>query len=103
MRGQCQAEAGPAHAVELPEILDLRAVSQLTATLLGLRGLPVEIHASCVRHVGGQGLQVLLSAAITWKTDGIPFTIASASPDFGENLARLGLPITAFDAPERPK
>lgn len=61
--------------VELPEVLDLKAATPLTVEFLTLRGRPVHVDASNVQRLGGQCLQVLLSAAMTWKADKIPFAL----------------------------
>ena len=82
--------------VELPEVLDLKAATPLTVEFLTLRGRPVHVDASNVQRLGGQCLQVLLSAAMTWKADKIPFALVNVSGDFNEGLARLGVSATDF-------
>ena len=82
--------------VELPEVLDLKAATPLTVEFLTLRGRPVHGDASNVQRLGGQCLQVLLSAAKTWKADEIAFCLVKPSGDFNEGLARLGVSAASF-------
>ncbi len=85
-------EADPAAArIELPAILDLNAATPLAVELLARRGEAVEVDASRVERLGGQCLQVLLSAVKTWRADAVPLAIVDASPDFIEGARRLGL------------
>jgi chemotaxis protein CheX len=77
--------------VTLPEILDLKAASKLTTDLLAVRKHELMIDASQVRRVGGQCLQVLLSARATWEFDGVPMHVANSSPSFIEGLHHLGI------------
>lgn len=76
--------------VTLGDALDMTAAAPLVAELLGHRGNPVSLNASAVRRVGGQCLQVLLSARSTWSADGQPFEIVEPSPEFAEGLAQMG-------------
>ncbi|HTV34131.1 MAG TPA: STAS domain-containing protein [Methylocella sp.] len=87
--------------MELPDILDIKAAATLAEELLTLRGKALEIDASRVQRLGGQCLQVLLSASMTWKADGNLFTLTRASSDFLEGLGRLGVSITEFNGRER--
>lgn len=90
------ADAQPAHIVELAAILDLNAASPLAAELLARRGEAVILDASRVERIGGQCLQVLLAAVRTWRTDAVPLTVADASSDFTQGLRRLGLAPAEF-------
>lgn len=76
--------------LELGESLDMTAAGPLAKELLGRRGQPVALDASNVRRLGGQCLQVLLSAQATWAADGADFQVTSASPEFSEGLALMG-------------
>jgi len=78
------------HTMALADTLDVNAAGPLTLTLLELRGQPLALDASQVRRIGGQCLQVLLSAQATWAVDGQAFDIVSPSPDFADGLALLG-------------
>jgi chemotaxis protein CheX len=77
--------------VVLPNILDLKAAGPLTEKLLPLRGHDLLIDASQVERVGGQCLQVLISAASTWQADGATADILNPSDGFVEGLAALGM------------
>ena len=83
-------------AVELPARLDLTAAAPLHEQLLGLRGEALEIDASKVESLGGQCLQVLLSAVVTWKADTVPLHITNASPGFEGGLRLLGLSLDSL-------
>ncbi len=84
--------AGPAaRPLALNDMLDLTAAADLAGKLLALRGLPITIDASGVRHIGAQCGQVLISAAKTWDSDGIPLSLIDPSAEFAEGLRLLGL------------
>ena len=76
---------------ELPAVLDLKATGPLAEKFLGLRGQNVVIDASKVERVGTQCVQILLSAAATWKDDMAPLAIANPSDAFTAGLKLLGL------------
>jgi chemotaxis protein CheX len=78
------------HTVTLVDALDMTAAGPLAKALLQARGKPVALDASNVRRVGGQCLQVLLSAQSTWAADGQPFEIVQPTPEFAEGLALMG-------------
>lgn len=79
-----------AQPITLGESLDMNAAGPLAKALLDRRGQPVTLDASQVRRLGGQCLQVLLSAQATWAAEGAGFQIADPSPEFAESLALLG-------------
>jgi chemotaxis protein CheX len=81
---------GEATVVALGDNLDMNAAGPLVAVLREARGGPLRLEASDVRRIGGQCLQVLLSAQATWAADGQPFEVASPSPEFAEGLALMG-------------
>jgi chemotaxis protein CheX len=74
----------------LPEILDLRAAVPLAAELKAALGGDLEIDGSQVSKVGGQCLQVLLSAQATWEAAGGTLLFVSLSPEFIEALVLMG-------------
>jgi chemotaxis protein CheX len=80
----------------LPPVVDFASVAALRAGLLEHRGGDLTIDASAVQRIGGLGLQVLLSAARSWRSDGLAFAIAGASTPFTEVLSLTG----AADLPE---
>jgi chemotaxis protein CheX len=86
------SEHAAAAALKLGETLDILAVASLKSDLIALRGRDLTIDASDVRRVGGQCLQVLLSATATWAADGHALTLSSPSSDFVEGVTLLGAP-----------
>ncbi|ACK50412.1 hypothetical protein Msil_1448 [Methylocella silvestris BL2] len=80
-----------ARIVELPAALDLKAAAPLVAELLACRGDELLVDASRVERLGGQCLQALMSAAMTWKADELPLAIVDASQDFIDGLRRFGV------------
>jgi chemotaxis protein CheX len=74
----------------LPSILDLKAATPLVETLLPLRGGDLLVDASNAERLGGQCLQVLVSAVATWRADGFSLEFAKPSDAFIEGLAILG-------------
>ena len=78
------------HTVTLGDALDMTAAAPLVKELLGHRGQPISLNAGEVRRLGGQCLQVLLSARATWAADGQTFEIVEPSPEFAEGLAQMG-------------
>jgi methyl-accepting chemotaxis protein len=84
-------QEGAVARIELPEILDLNAAAPLAVEFLSRRGEAVSVDASRVERIGGQCLQVLLSAVNTWKADAVPLAIVGASSSFTDGLARLGV------------
>lgn len=89
--------------IELPEILDLKAAAALAGEFLSRRGEEIAIDASQVQRLGGQCLQVLLSAAMTWRADDVPIAFVNPSADFVEGLARLGIAPAEFIDQEAPQ
>lgn len=84
--------------IALHPVLDLAAAAPLAEALRAARGRPVLLDASAVQRLGGQCLQVLLSAAATWATDGAAFAISAPSENFAADLGLLGLPVDALNA-----
>lgn len=76
--------------LELAAILDLNAAQPLHERLLSLRGKDVAVDATLVERVGGQCLQVLLSARRSWERDKAGFTITGASDAFVNALRQMG-------------
>ena len=74
----------------LGESLDMTAAAPLAKALIGRRGQPLVLDASDVRRLGGQCLQVLLSAQAAWAADGADFQVCSPSPEFLDGLALMG-------------
>ncbi|WP_244497131.1 STAS domain-containing protein [Aureimonas sp. D3] len=75
----------------LPAVLDITAASGLHGTLLAHRGAPLALDASAVKRLGGQCLQLLISAGRTWGADGVPIRLSDSSEAFQRDLALMGL------------
>ncbi len=80
----------PPRTLVLPEALDLPAAVNLAASLLKLVGEDLEIDAGKVQRLGASCLQVLLSAARTWKAESTSLTLAHGSERFIDDLRLLG-------------
>jgi chemotaxis protein CheX len=91
--GAVQAEetAGDQPRLQLAEILDRAAAAPLLADLMARRGQEIVIDASGVRRIGGQCLQILMSAAATWSQDAVTFAVTSASPEFVAGVRQFGV------------
>ncbi len=79
-----------ANTLQLSPVLDLSAASPLAAELQTRRGSAITIVASDVQRISAPGLQVLLSAQLTWAADGASFRVVDCSPEFIEGVALLG-------------
>lgn len=77
--------------VQLQSVLDFRVASDLRAQLLSVRGGDVVVDGADVERIGGQCIQVLVSAARTWEADGFSFAISRASNEMRRALAHVGL------------
>jgi chemotaxis protein CheX len=77
--------------IVLGDVLDQAAAGTLHAELLSHRGVDAVIDASAVRRIGGQCLQVLLSAAATWTHDGAALAVIDTSPEFIAGVQLLGI------------
>lgn len=87
---------GHSEHIQLPETLDILAARPLAKTLLSMRGSDVRLDASQVTRVGGQCLQVLLSAADTWRADHAILEVVAPSAEFIGGLKLLGVDPTTF-------
>ena len=74
----------------LADSLDLTAAAPLAAELLAARGGPATLDASGVQRLGAQCLQVLLAARALWSSDGQPWRLIDASPEFADAAALKG-------------
>jgi anti-anti-sigma regulatory factor len=72
--------------------LDLTAIDELLKDLKKARNTAVVIEAGEVSRVSTIALQALLSAWVTWKSDGHDFHVASASHSLLEAANLLGFP-----------
>lgn len=85
----------------LPARLDLPAAAPLAAALLARRGAALRLDASACRSIGTPGLQVLLSAAATWRAAGEALVITGFTEDCLSQLAQFGLGRRICAAPPR--
>jgi chemotaxis protein CheX len=92
------ARPAPYEKIVLAPVLDITAAAPLTSEMLAHRGKDVRVDASKVERVGGQCLQVLLSAAATWSHDGADFLLSAPSTPFAEALETAGLDMNHFSA-----
>ena len=75
----------------LPDILDANAAEPLAENLLQKRGKQLRMDASRVTRISIPCVQVMLSAARTWKADNQAFEIINASESFQRDLKAAGL------------
>ena len=85
-------------SVTLPTELDIKAATPLATELIAARGKDVAVNAAQVEKVGAQCLQVLLSAAATWASDGHELALEEPSPAFADAIAIAGLDLAQFSA-----
>ena len=77
--------------LRLPELLDLSASEQLAASFLEKRGAALTVDASGVRRLSTPCVQVLLSAASTWKADNVTLRMVTPSSELTTTLNQLGI------------
>ncbi len=85
------AEAQVSDALVLPDALDSSAAAGVKDLFIARRGAPLIVDAGQVRRVGVQALQVLISAAQTWRADGQSYAVTNASSEFLDTIALVGL------------
>jgi len=85
------SDAAPRKILKLPQVLDLNAAGRLHEEVLAHRGADIDIDASEVGRVGAQCVQVLLSAAISWRAENLCFKVEQASDAFTKTLELLGI------------
>ena len=76
--------------LSLASALDIKAAGPLAASLIDLRGQDLTLDGSQTTRIGGQCLQVLLSARATWEADGHALRLTDPSTDLIDGLALLG-------------
>lgn len=77
--------------LKLPPVLDLNAASRLHEQVLALKESNVSVDASDVTRVGAQCMQVLLSAAQSWRVLDMRFSVTRSSDAFTKALQLLGI------------
>jgi anti-anti-sigma regulatory factor len=78
--------------LKLMPSLDLTSMEELLRDLKKARNTAVVLEAGEVSRVSTLALQALLSAWMTWKSDGHDFHVASASSTLLEAANLLGFP-----------
>lgn len=92
---------GPGVTVlRLATALDAACGEALLAELRRARNTALVIEAGDVARVSTPALQVLLSAWMTWRSDGHDFHLAAPSPALAEAAALLGLPADFLARPD---
>jgi chemotaxis protein CheX len=77
--------------IPLPVGLDTGSAAALASELREARGAPLTLDATGVERVGALGLQVLLSARLTWARDRKTLRIEGPSPALEAALALAGV------------
>lgn len=75
----------------LPVALDRDSAEDLLEWLRKSRGRPVVLDASRADRITVPALEVLLSAAATWRQDGIRFEVKQSSTPFTRALTALAI------------
>lgn len=78
--------------LRLGRSLDPSVIEDLLRDLRKARNTAMVIEAGEVERVSTMALQTLLSAWVTWRSDGHDFHVASASQTLLDAAALLGLP-----------
>lgn len=78
--------------LRLKPSLDPTTIDGLLQDLRKARNTAVVVEAAEVTRVSTIALQALLSAWMTWRSDGHDFHVASASPTLADAASLLGLP-----------
>lgn len=76
---------------QLPERFDSAAAASVLQSFKQHRGSALTVDGSAVRRVGAQGLQILLSATRTWRSDGHALAVENASVELIDAAQLLGL------------
>jgi chemotaxis protein CheX len=79
------------HILKLPAVLDLNAASRLHEQVLALKDKNVAVDASDVARIGTQCIQILLSAARSWRSMDMTFSVNQSSDAFAKTLQLLGI------------
>jgi chemotaxis protein CheX len=85
------ARPATAQKLRLAEVLDLAAAVPLADAFASRRGRRLTVDAGGVRQAGASCVQVLLSAAATWRADEVAMQLVDPSPDFLETLRLFGI------------
>lgn len=86
-----------AQTLLLPGRLDSTTLAGVLSSLLDRRGADLDLDGSMVDRVGGQGLQLLISAFRTWASDGRVLQLTDPSSSLVTAAERLGLPLETLN------
>ncbi len=89
-------------ALQLAARLDLGAAKPLHAALLSRCGGDLVLDAGQVTHLGALGLQLLLSAAQSWRQAGHALAITPRTRAFDDALRLYGVPLDDLQTEPRP-
>lgn len=92
-----------AQRLDLPPRLLPGEAAPLAQALLQRRGRALDLRVGQVELVSTQALQVLLSAARTWRGDGHRLRPTGRSPALEDALRQLGLGLDAITAEGTPR
>jgi chemotaxis protein CheX len=84
-------EADTPAAFALPPVLDSDGAAQLANALCDLRYAPLTLDAAATRRIGAQGLQVLLSAARSWRADGNRLSLVNLGEEPRGHMRAMGI------------
>jgi anti-anti-sigma regulatory factor len=82
---------------QLPGRIDSSTLPAIVEALRERRGVGLDLDGSAVDRIGGQGLQLLISAMATWAQDGHRLRVVEPSAALLANTERLGFPIVPMD------
>ncbi|MBB4199789.1 hypothetical protein CCR94_24060 [Rhodoblastus sphagnicola] len=75
----------------LPAVLDADGAAPLANALCDLRYAPLTLNAQATRRIGAQGLQTLLSAARSWRADGVALTLINLGDEPSSQIRAMGV------------
>ena len=84
----------PGFTITLEPRAGYSAAPGLTQTLKDLRQKPVLIDAGTVEYIGVPCLEVIMSAAKTWKNDAVGFQLINPTDAFNEGISLLGISLS---------
>lgn len=84
--------------VSLAPRLDLPAAGPLAEAILAHQGQDLTLDGAQVTHLGGLCLQVIASAAQTWRADGHGLHVTPRSEEFDTALTVFGLTAEAIQS-----
>jgi chemotaxis protein CheX len=84
-------DSAEAAVFPLPAVLDADAAANLANALCDLRYAPLTLDAAATRRIGAQGLQVLLSAARSWRKDGVALALVNLGDEPRGHIRIMGI------------